>query len=67
MRVLQAVEEVNENQKTVLFGKLNNYYNSSLKGKTVALWGLPLSRKRMICVKQPHWLLLIYYWKQVVK
>ena len=40
MRVLQAVEEVNENQKTVLFGKLNNYYNSSLKGKTVALWGL---------------------------
>lgn len=40
MKVLQAVEEVNENQKTVLFEKLNNYYDSSLKGKKIALWGL---------------------------
>lgn len=40
MKVLQAVEEVNENQKTVLFKKLNNYYSGSLKGKTIAVWGL---------------------------
>ena len=40
MRVLKAVEEVNENQKAVLFNKLNAYYKGDLKGKTVTLWGL---------------------------
>ena len=40
MRVLKAVEEVNERQKTVLFRKLEHYYGSALKGKTVAVWGL---------------------------
>ena len=40
MRVLQAVEEVNENQKSILFTKLSNYYNDNLKGKTISIWGL---------------------------
>ena len=40
MQVLKAVEEVNESQKSVLFDKLNNYYEGDLKGKTIALWGL---------------------------
>ncbi len=40
MRVLQAVEEVNETQKEVLFQKLNKYFNGELKGRTIALWGL---------------------------
>ncbi|MDR0745332.1 MAG: UDP-glucose/GDP-mannose dehydrogenase family protein [Mediterranea sp.] len=40
MRVLKAVEEVNENQKGILFHKLNRYFNDDLKGKTIALWGL---------------------------
>lgn len=40
MRVLKAVEEVNETQKSILFKKLNNYYNGDLAGKTIALWGL---------------------------
>ncbi|MCL1909749.1 MAG: UDP-glucose/GDP-mannose dehydrogenase family protein, partial [Kiritimatiellaeota bacterium] len=40
MRVLQAVEEVNETQKAILFNKLNAIFNSDLKGKTIALWGL---------------------------
>ena len=40
MRVLKAVEEVNENQKAVLFDKLNAYYKGNLKGKTITLWGL---------------------------
>ena len=39
MRVLKAVEEVNEHQKTVLFEKLQKHY-PSLSGKTIALWGL---------------------------
>lgn len=40
MKVLQAVEDVNEKQKTILFEKLNKHYNGDLKGKTIALWGL---------------------------
>lgn len=40
MRVLQAVEEVNERQKSVLFQKLSSHFGGNLKGKTVALWGL---------------------------
>lgn len=40
MRVLKAVEEVNQAQKNVLFNKLNKYYDGNLKGKTIAMWGL---------------------------
>lgn len=40
MRVLRAVEEVNEDQKSVLFHKLSRHYEDNLKGKKVALWGL---------------------------
>ncbi|NDV46203.1 UDP-glucose/GDP-mannose dehydrogenase family protein [Paludibacter sp. 221] len=40
LKVLQAVEEVNEKQKEVLFSKLNNQFDSHLKGKVFAIWGL---------------------------
>lgn len=40
MKVLKAVEDVNERQKSVLFDKLNRYFGGDLKGKTIALWGL---------------------------
>lgn len=40
MRVLKAVEDVNEFQKSILFHKLMNHYGGELEGKTVALWGL---------------------------
>ena len=40
MRILQAVEAVNEDQKHVLFRKLNNYYKGDIRGKRIALWGL---------------------------
>lgn len=40
MRVLQAVEDVNERQKHVVFEKLNRYYNGDLKGRRIAMWGL---------------------------
>ncbi len=39
MRVLKAVEEVNEIQKSILFSKLKHHFDS-LDGKTIALWGL---------------------------
>lgn len=40
MRVLQAVEEINEKQKAILFEKLLKHYEGQLQGKTIALWGL---------------------------
>ena len=40
MRILEAVEAVNEEQKSILFHKLSDYYQGDLKGKRIALWGL---------------------------
>lgn len=40
MKVLQAVEEVNENQKSVLFKKLHKHFDGDLHGKTIGMWGL---------------------------
>ena len=40
MRVLKAVEEVNERQKAILFEKLMKHFDGDLKGKRIALWGL---------------------------
>jgi len=40
MRVLKAVEEVNERQKCLLFNKLSKHFEGDLKGKNIALWGL---------------------------
>ena len=40
LQVLQAVETVNEIQKTILFSKLNTAFAGDLKGKTIAVWGL---------------------------
>ena len=45
MRILQAVEDVNEDQKHVLFNKVANHYNDNLKGKTFAIWGLSFKPK----------------------
>lgn len=40
LRVLKAVEAVNNDQKLVLFNKIMNYYKGDVKDKTIALWGL---------------------------
>jgi UDPglucose 6-dehydrogenase len=40
MRVLKAVEDVNDDQKLVLFNKVSNYFDGDLAGKTIAIWGL---------------------------
>lgn len=40
MRVLEAVQEVNDKQKSILFEKLSQHYNGKLQGLTIALWGL---------------------------
>lgn len=38
--ILNAVIKVNEDQKTVLFPKMKNFFRGNLKGKKIALWGL---------------------------
>lgn len=41
MEVLKAVERVNERQKVILYDKLQKAYSGdTLKGKTIAIWGL---------------------------
>jgi len=40
LKVLQAVEEVNIHQKTVLYNKIFGYFGGDLKGKKIAMWGL---------------------------
>jgi UDPglucose 6-dehydrogenase len=45
MRILNAVEEVNNDQKSVLFHKINNHFQSDLTGKVFAVWGLSFKPK----------------------
>jgi len=40
MRVLKAVDGVNDDQKLVLFNKVKKYFNNDIRGKLVAIWGL---------------------------
>jgi UDPglucose 6-dehydrogenase len=40
MKVLKAVEQVNEKQKNVLFEKFNKHFSGDIKGKKIAIWGL---------------------------
>ncbi len=40
LRVLKAVEEVNKDQKFVLFNKIMQFFDGNIDGKTIALWGL---------------------------
>lgn len=38
--ILDAVMRVNENQKTVLFPRIKNFFRGNLKDKKIAIWGL---------------------------
>ena len=43
--LLNAVENVNDRQKQVLFNKIVQHYKGDLQGKTFALWGLAFKPK----------------------
>ncbi|MBT9096852.1 UDP-glucose/GDP-mannose dehydrogenase family protein [Methylovulum psychrotolerans] len=43
--LLQAVENVNNRQKQVLFSKVSAHYHGDLQGKTFAMWGLAFKPK----------------------
>ena len=40
LAMMQAVDDVNEAQKNVLFDKVSRHFGGNLKGKTIAVWGL---------------------------
>ena len=39
-KILKAVDEVNNNQKHVLFEKIRSHFEGRLAGRTIAVWGL---------------------------
>ncbi|MCX6181765.1 MAG: UDP-glucose/GDP-mannose dehydrogenase family protein [Bacteroidetes bacterium] len=39
-KILNAVEEVNSTQKTIIVPKIEDYFEGDLKGKTFGIWGL---------------------------
>jgi UDPglucose 6-dehydrogenase len=45
MRILEAVEEVNEDQKLVLSSKVIKHFGEDLSGKTFGVWGLSFKPK----------------------
>jgi len=40
LKIIEAVEAVNEKQKETLFHKVSHHFQSNLKDKTIAIWGL---------------------------
>ncbi len=44
-RMLEAVRDVNINQRKIFLNKIINYYNGDIKGKTFAIWGLAFKPK----------------------
>jgi len=44
-KILKAVDQVNDHQKRVLVKKIDAHFSGSLKGKTIAVWGLAFKPK----------------------
>jgi UDPglucose 6-dehydrogenase len=44
-RILRTVDETNNQQKHVLFEKINDYFDGDLNGRTIAVWGLSFKPK----------------------
>ncbi len=45
LNMLEAVDNVNNQQKNVLFGKISDHFGGHLKGKKIAIWGLAFKPK----------------------
>jgi UDPglucose 6-dehydrogenase len=61
--ILAAVESVNERQKTVLFQKIKRHFGS-LKGRTIALWGLAFKPNTDDMREAPSRVLMEALWKE---
>ena len=44
-QLLNSVEDINNRQKTSMFGKIRDYFGDALRGKTIAIWGLSFKPK----------------------
>jgi len=40
MKILSAVDAVNDRQKSVIYNKIYKHFDGKLRGKTIAIWGL---------------------------
>jgi UDPglucose 6-dehydrogenase len=40
LRILEAVDAVNDSQKLVIFNKIKSHFKDDLKGKVIGIWGL---------------------------
>lgn len=45
LRILKSVEDVNDDQKKILFNKILKHFNGDLKGKNFCMWGLSFKPK----------------------
>ena len=45
LRILKAVDDVNNDQKKVIINKITRHYDDNIKGKTFAVWGLAFKPK----------------------
>lgn len=45
LRILSSVDEVNDDQKKVLFNKINKHFKGDLKNKLFCIWGLSFKPK----------------------
>ena len=62
--LLQAVEAVNERQKTVLFAKVQRHFKNDLHGRTFALWGLAFKPGTDDMREAPSRVLLEALWRE---
>ncbi len=66
-RLLAAVEARNDEQKTVLFNKINNHFNGELEGKTIAVWGLAFKPNTDDMREAPSRVLMEALWRAGAK
>ncbi|RUZ48683.1 UDP-glucose/GDP-mannose dehydrogenase family protein, partial [Mesorhizobium sp. M7A.F.Ca.US.003.02.1.1] len=62
-KLLRAVEERNNAQKSVLFDKVDRYFKGNLKGRTFALWGLAFKPNTDDMREAPARVLMEALWK----
>jgi UDPglucose 6-dehydrogenase len=65
-KILEAVEEVNYRQKTVLVEKVREHFKGELKGRTIALWGLAFKPNTDDMREAPSRVIMESLWKEGV-
>jgi len=66
-RMLEAVDEVNQNQKRVMIDKVDSHFDNDLEGKTIAIWGLAFKPRTDDIREAPALVLIDHLLKQKAK